>query len=253
MRQRQIAEGKVKPDLFQFFINDTWKIQHASVITGCAKNGLAFTAHGDRSEQALARGPAVINQFLEALVLSDVSSILNEADASAQVERLNHLTDLLFKQSWNMVKIIPTPSEAEVTIMRPVSQEIRGKIIVPLLLELGAAPAVTANITTKDCKVMVTLSAGPNSLLEAKTTGQRWARIGGVDGHIDGVFLRRNTDRFVGQERVDGTGIDALVDDSVLVRVIIPGNKPCVDDPKIVQTLFDQIISHDLSVFKRPM
>lgn len=31
--------------------------------------------------------------------------------------------------------------------------------------------------------------------------------------------------------RGDGTGIKALVDDSVIVRVIIPGNKPCENDP----------------------
>jgi hypothetical protein len=84
---------------------------------------------------------------------------------------------------------------------------------------------------------------------EAMRTSGRWARSGGTYGEVKNAYMRRSTERFVGQERVVGTGIEAFVDNQVIVRVVMPGNNPCESDPDIVARLFREIITNDLSTF----
>jgi hypothetical protein len=74
----------------------------------------------------------------------------------------------------------------------------------------------------------------------------------GKEGSTNGTFIRRNAGRVIGRETVAGTGIRAVVDGSVVVRVDIPGNHTCEDDPAIVRRLFDEILENDLSVFGVP-
>lgn len=250
--RRGIGDGSVKPGLYQFFETGTWQLQRASVdITGCANGLIAFTAYGDRSEPALNAEPTAVDAFARAVSLTDVRPILGQFDTSGQSQALNHLVDLLNIQSQIMADLIPSPAGAKRKLNAPLSKETQDRIQMPLALTLASLPLAAAEIRIGECRVMVELTAGPIVLEEAKNTGRRWARKGGVNGHIEGAFMRHNTDRFVGQERVDGSGVEVLVDNSTIVRVVIPGHAPCQKNPGIVRELFDEIISHDLSFFGR--
>jgi hypothetical protein len=110
---------------------------------------------------------------------------------------------------------------------------------------LGASPIASADLKIGDCFLHVEMSASPITIHEAKTTSFRWARRGGKDGIVRGAFIRRNTERFVGLEQVDGTGLKVLLDDVVLVRINIQGNHICDSNPEIVSWLFDEIIEDD--------
>ncbi len=237
--QQGIADGRFKPDLLHFFEGGGWQIVRAFVdLRGCAANAVALMADGNRSEAATAMGPAAIDAFAEGFFGSDPAALA--AKASAHVAALNHLLALLDSQSRLLADLIPTLPDATRKVRLPSAAAALG---LPLPATLSASPSATATLNVEGCSLYVEISASPVAIHEARTTGLRWATPRGEDGMVNGAFIRRNTDRFVGLERVDGTGIEVLLDDVVLVRVIIPGNHICDSDLEIVSRLFEEIIA----------
>lgn len=248
--QQGITDGRIVPDLFRFFEGGMWRVARASVdLRGCAADAVALMAQGDRSEEAIAQGPAVIDAFAEAVLASDPGPLLEAAEASGHAAALERLVGLLDAQSRLLADLIPAPAGATREIRLPsLAQELG----LPLPMVLSMAPSASGELDVQGCSLIIELSASPLAIHEAANTGLRWARPGGEDGAVLHAFIRRNTDRFVGQERVDGTGIEVLVDGAVLVRVVIPGNRPCDADPEIVSRLFEEVLTHDLSAFAAP-
>ncbi len=247
------ANGKVKPGLFRFFDGKAWRIMRNAVdLEGCAAGGIALKASGDRSEEAIALGQTAIDVFAEAMLGSDTTALLGAAEASGHAAALNRLMGLLHAQSRQLAELIPSPPGAarKVTLhsMEGLPEELRPTV----LMLVGMAPGASANLEVGACRIHVGLSAGPITLHEAMNTGRRWARRVGEDGTGLHAYIRRNTERVVGQERVDGTGIEALVDDRVIVQVLIPGAHPCESDPGIVRRLFEEILATDLSAYGAP-
>ena len=117
------------------------------------------------------------------------------------------------------------------------------------MLSLHSAPTAAATLDFNGCRVMVDLSASEPRIREATDTGMKWAQPKGRDGTIFGAFRQLNTERLVGLESLSGTGIEALVDGRMIVRVVIPGQHPCQNEPDIVARLFDEILEHDFSGF----
>lgn len=239
--QKGIADGRILPDLFRFFEGGAWQIVRASVdLEGCAADTIALIASGDHSEAAIARGPAAIDAFAGAVLASDPSDLV--AEASAHAAALSRLLELLDAQSRLLSDHIPAPPEATREVRLPSAAAVLGQ---PLPMILGFSPSATANLDIEGCSLHVELSSSPITIHEFKTTSLRWAAPGGEDGTVRGAFIRHNTDRIVGRERVDGTGIEALVDQAIIVRVVIPGNHVCDGDPEIVRRLFDEILASD--------
>lgn len=239
--QQGITEGRIVPDLFRFFDGDQWQILRGSVdLKGCASNAVALTAQGNRSEAAIARGPDSIDAFAEAFLTTDPSDLI--AETPDHTEKLSKLLNLLDAQSRLLADHIPSPQEAIREVRLPSQAAVSG---LPSPMILGFSPAATADLDIGGCSLHVELSSSPITIREAQTTGGRWATPRGEDGEVRGAFINRNTDRLIGRERVDGTGIEALVDQAIVVRVVIPGNHVCDGDPEIVQRLFEEILASD--------
>lgn len=239
--QQGITEGRIVPDLFRFFEGDQWQLLRSSVdLKGCALNTVVLFANGNRSEAAIAQGPASIDAFAEAFLGTDPSDLV--AESSDHAEKLSSLLNLLDAQSRLLADHIPSPQGAIREVGLPSQAAVLG---LPLPMILGFSPAATADLDIGGCLIHVEVSASPITIREAQTTGGRWASSRGEDGEVRGAFINRNTDRLIGRERVDGTGIEALVDQAIIVRVVIPGNHVCDGDPEIVQRIFEDILASD--------
>jgi len=249
-KQRGIANGRIVPDLFRFFEGGAWRVMRSAVdLDGCAAGLVALRAQGSLSEEAIARGPAAIDAFAEAVLGSDPGPLLTAAEASGQAAALDRLMSFLNAQSRLMAELIPSPPGATRDVTLPSMEELPEDLRLPVPTILAGSPSAAADLEADGCRVHIELSASPVALYEATETS-RWGRPGGEDGSGEYAHIRRNTDRFVGQERKDGTGIEVLVDGAVIVRVVIPGNEPCENDPEIVPRLFEEILEHDLSAFR---
>lgn len=245
-----IADGRVKPALFRFFDTDGWLIMRTSRdLMGCYKGVLALNVLGPGNQAALDAGPSFIDGFAEEMLQIDINELLNLDTFLLQQNALQIFVGGLRTQSEYLAAILPLPDDtAENLVIRIPPITISG-FGLPLLMELAAGPAARATFEINGCSIHVELSASNVSIREAINTGQKWARPGGTDGKISHAYRRRNTDRFVGQERVDGTSIEAFVDASVIVRVVIPGADRCESEPAVVARLFSEILASDFSIF----
>lgn len=236
-----IADGRIAPDRFRFFEGGGWQILRASVdLSGCAAGTVALKASGNRSDTAFARGPDVIDVFAEAILASDPSAL--EAKASAHAAALERLLEPLEAQARLLADLIPKLSKGTRVFTMPFSD---GPIEVPVPIMLSESPGATATMRVEGCALFVEVTSSPVRINAPRASGLPWPKPGGKDGLVRGDFILRNTDGFVGFERVDGTGIEALVDNAVLVRVVIPGNHVCKAAPGIVRRLFEEILAND--------
>lgn len=242
-----IKDGRIKPALFHFFDTTHWHILRTGVdLEGCMSSGLFLLAQGQNTEAAIASGPAAIDAFANAFALRDPAPV--EAAMQVSTAAVARLTAGLDAQSHRMADLIPTPPGAVRHVVVPASPGLP----LPTTMVLAFAPSAHVRLTVGECALIVEMSAGPQALYEARTTGQRWGRPGGTDGAVASAYRRRNTPRFVGQERVDGTGIEAVVDGHLILRVVLPGARPCTADPQLVTRIFEAILSADLSDFAAP-
>lgn len=245
--QREIAEGRTKPNLFRFFQGVSWQVMRAGVdIKGCVKGSVALWAHGDRSEHHSDVG--VIDDFAQALLNADPDPLTRAAEGVGMEAALTRLMDRLNAQSRLMAEILPAPPGAERKVLLPAMESLPEADRLPRPLILSGSPSASVTIESGGCGIMLQMSGSPNALHEAMEL-EGWGRPRGKEGSINGAFIRRNAGRVIGREAVDGTGIKAVVDGSVVVRVDIAGNHTCEDDPAIVRRLFDEILENDLSVF----
>ena len=243
-----ISAGSVKPDLFRFFENQHWRIQRGLVdLTGCSQDVLALRADGDRSEVALAAGPYSIDEFAEAILEFDVNETVVSEEFARLQDALAKLTTSLDTQSDFLVSVIPHQENFTPKSLGAIRSDTSGGAIMPLTMILSGIPSARVTIDIGNCKILVSLSAAAQSIYEAKETGDRWARPGGTDGKVKNAYMRRNTSRFVGRERIDGTGISAFVDGRVLVDVSLLGNRQCESNSSIVSQIFDRILESDFS------
>lgn len=250
-KRQGIADGRIKPDLFRFFEGGDWRLVRSSVdLRGCAADLLALSAIGNRSEEAIAEGPASIDAFAEALLSSDLGPLKEAARASDYAAALERLMSLLDAQSRLLAAFMPAAPAGEARQVLMPSSGVELGLPSPMIL--WAAPSATADLEVQGCRLLIEISASTFAIHEAATTGLSWARPGEKDGAVSGAFIRRNTARFVGHESMNGTGIEALVDGAVLVRVVIPGSHPCESDPEIVSRLFEEILENDLRPFAAP-
>lgn len=245
-----IADGRVKPDLFRFFSTDNWQVMRSAIdLKGCSLGVLSFVAQGERSQAAIDAGPSSIDHFGEAMLALDVSGILMSDTFAQQQRAIDDFVSGLMVQSSILARMIPLPAGSSTDIITSVPSNKIDTMELPQMMALAFGPSASATLEFNGCRLLVELSASELAIDEAKRTGGRWARSGGTDGEVQSVYIRRNTDRFVGRERVDGTGIETLVDSQVIVRVVITGAHPCESNPNIVERLFRDIMSNDLSVF----
>ncbi len=245
-----IANERVKPDLYQFFSSGDWDIMRGSVdLKGCAFGVLALTALGGRSQAEIDAGPSSIDRLAEGMLAFDVAEVLGSETFAQQQILLKDFVDGLEIQARYLARMIPLPADSPSDIVKAVPSSEPTPWDLPLPSILAFAPFASATLEVGDCRVIVELSASEVTIEQAMRTDGRWARPGGTDGEVNYAFIRRNTERFVGRERVDGTGIEAFVDSRVIVRVVIPGATPCESDPDIVARLFRDIMTNDLSTF----
>lgn len=245
-----IANGRVKSDAFRFFESGDWHIMRSGVdIQGCSSGILAFVAKGGRSQAAIDMGLSAIDQFGEAMLAFDAAEIVGSETFSEQQSALMRFVDSLEIQARYLARMIPLPTDGPLDTVKSVPSSERTPWDLPLPLILTYAPSASTTLELKDCRVIVELSASEVMIEEAMRTSGRWARPGGTDGEVKYAYMRRNTERFVGRERIDGTGIEAFVDNRIIVRVVIPGANPCDSDPDIVARLFREILTNDFSTF----
>lgn len=239
-----IASGKIKATLFRFFEAGEWHIMRGAVdLRGCGPGDVALLARGNRSESALAKGPAAIDSFAEALIAHAVDVPVPDASQQTGPQRL--LT-LLVDQSRSLSAHIPNLER-----WGRKDTSFSSDLGLPLPLLLGALPAAGAEFNQGDCRVMVSLSAGLIDIHEAKNTGLKWASGRTSKSDPMSAYIRRVTDRILVQERKDGTEIQALVDDAVIVRVHLISGDVCQDNPDIISRLYKQIVAEDLSAFRQ--
>lgn len=117
---------------------------------------------------------------------------------------------------------------------------------------LTTSPSVVAGLTTDPCAVVIQLSAGVRDPMvnSASDPDAFPSTIDGEDGEISGDYILRNTGRFVGRERIDGTKMEALFHGRLLVRVEFKGRtEVCEENPQVVRDVFERIAQNDLSEF----
>lgn len=248
-RQVGIRDGSVNPAAFRFFEEDNWRLMRASVdLQGCSHGILALNATGSRSQAAIDAGPDMIDAFGEAILDMDVADLVSSDTLSLQQDALEEFVASLRRQSNFLADMIPLPDNVARDMVRTAPSRPEDAIQIPLLLELHSAPGASATLDFAGCRIMVDLSASDPRIREAVETGSRYARPG-RDGAIAGTFIRHNTERYVGKEEVSGSGIEALVDGRMIVRVVIPGGRPCQSEPDIIARLFAEILRNDFSDF----
>lgn len=241
-----IADGRAKPDLFRFFVSDTWNVaRRGTGLNGCSQDVLAFQASGSNSQSAIDAGPAMIDAFGQAVLGIDIDELASSDQFFDHQAALQSFVDVLKVQSAFLAAIIPLPEGFEPDEISMVPSDRPDYLRPPLQMELAFAPAASATLDVNGCRISIALTASETAIREARS----WARSGGIDGDTYGAFIRRNTARFVGRERVDGTGIEVFVDGRIIVKVGIPGARPCQSDPNIVPDLFATIIANDFSDF----
>ncbi|WP_162561673.1 hypothetical protein [Yoonia vestfoldensis] len=246
-RQR-IEDGTLGPDRFRFFEDGGWKIVRSSGdLTGCAAGVVALHADGNRSEAANANGYAVIDAFVESILNSDPNPVATKASSYAAA--ITHLIELLESQSRLLADFIPAPQGATREIWLPSSPEVLGQTALELMI---ASPSAAANLNVDGCKLYVEISSSPSVIDEAKNAGLSFAEPNRENGTVWGAFIAINTERVIGLERVDGTGVEALVNQAVVVRVGIIGNQICESAPEIVRHIFEDIIARNPAGFVRP-
>jgi hypothetical protein len=247
--QRGIADEAIKSDLIRLFENPTWRLQRQGTsLKGCAAGAVAVDVQGNSRDTGKAGDPTAVDALGEGLLKSDPGALLAAARASGQPAALARLMQGLDAQSHLLADMIPSPPGVIRELILPSMTELPEELRLPLPMILVNSPAASASLTLGDCRVHVELSASSTSLHDA-TVAERWGLPGGKDGSGNHAYRRRISDRFSGQERKDGTGIEALVDRAVVVRVTIPGAEPCQTEPGIVSRLFGEILTHDLSAF----
>lgn len=250
--RKGIEQGRVVPDLFRFFEAGAWQAMRAGPdLKGCASESVAVMGSGGRTEEALARGPAAVDAFAEALLAADPGPLLASAEAVGLEAALTRLMERLDAQSRRMAEIVPAPRGATRAMVLPSMEQLPQDLRLPRAAILASSPAANVDIAVKECRLLIELSASPVVLHEA-IEARGLGRSHRMDGEVHGAFIRLNADRVVGEARVDGTGIEAVVDGSVLVKVVSPGNRPCVSDPGIARRFFDEILANDLGVFSVP-
>ncbi|WP_342068813.1 hypothetical protein [Yoonia algicola] len=249
-RQVGIRDGNVNAAAFRFFEDDNWRLMRASVdLQGCSHDILALNATGARSQAAIDAGPDMIDAFGEAILEMDVADLVSSDTLSLQQDALQELLASLRTQSNLLAGMIPLTDNAGRDMVRTAPSRPEDTIQLPLMLSLHSAPTAAATLDFNGCRVMVDLSASEPRIREATDTGIRWAQPKGRDGTIFGAFRQLNTDRLVGLESLSGTGIEALIDGRMIVRVVIPGQHHCQNEPGIVARLFDEILASDFSGF----
>jgi len=245
LKQMGIADGRVKPDLFRFFGNDTWSLMRVSVdLQGCYRDVLAFWASGSRDQYSLDAGFDLVDKFGEAIVELTIADIAKSETYAQHQDAMQRFVVLLKAQSDALANIIPSQGTNKKQEIRqhPSVSASQGSTI--LTIDLAVSPAASTTLNIDGCSVLIDLIAGELPIRE-----KNWIGAGGADGRKTGAYLRINTDRFDGRERLDGTGIEVLADGRVVVRVIVSGGKPCESNPDIVRELFDQISQNDFSAF----
>ena len=249
-RKVGIRDGSVNPAVFRFFEEDNWRLMRASVdLQGCSHGILALNATGSRSQAAIDAGPAMIDAFGEAILDMDVADLVSSDALSLQQDALEELVASLRRQSNFLADMIPLPDNTGRDVVRTAPSMPEDAIQIPLLLALHSAPSASATLDFDGCRVVVDLSASEPRIREATDTGIRWARPKGRDGMVFGAFRQLNKERFIGLESLSGTGIEALVDGRMIVRVVIPGGHPCQSEPDIIARLFAEILRNDFSDF----
>lgn len=235
----------------RFFEGGAWRLQRLGArLEGCAAESIVLISGGLASEESVARGPAAVDAFAEALLNSDPAPFLAAAEAAGLEAALARLMEHLDAQSRLMEAMLPDPPGARKTIwpMDPFAPPETPQR--PHYAAILDSPGVTADITIGDCSPMVRISASPRAIDTAKVVILRRSPPGG--GLVEKPSITLNTGRVIGREMVDGTRAEALVDGRTVVSVSMSGNRPCESDPGIVRRLFDEIVANDLSVFGDP-
>ena len=242
LKKAGIETGRVKPDLLRFFDGNGWTLQRASVdVSGCADGLFALIARGGRQDAQIAAGFQAVDDFASAWQSVDTSTLARSAPVAQYLEGETTLRTLLLAQSDRLSAHLPQADGATITPQSP-------RDLPATAIGADALPVAQASYDWAECHLNVSLSAAPRDLAELARSAP-WARPGGTDGAGAHAYMRHNTARFRGQERKDGTGLDAVLSDGVIVRIHIPSRVPCASQPEIVATLFADILSRDLSAF----
>ncbi len=172
----------------------------------------------------MAHGPAAVGAFVEALLGSDPSPILAATEVVGLEAALAWLMERLDAQSHFMAKVIPAPPGATREVTLPSMEQLPEDLPMSRFMSMLGSPSAHEDLEIEGCQLVTDLSASSYALYEAREV-HRWGQLHGKDGEVHNAFIRRNAERIVGDERVDGTGIEAVVDDNVVVRMC-PGSAP---------------------------
>ncbi len=247
-RQARVRDGRIEHDGFRFFESEIWLIERSSrTLRGCSQGRLVLNVDGPRRQSDIDAGPSLMDELAQAMLEIDIGPLIASDAFVVHQQRLLPFLELLDAQSEALARIMPVPDDVVPNVPGLTSERQQNSL--PLVMALALSPSASASFDSGGCRIMIEMSASEVTLREARDTGGRWAQPGGTDGAVSFAFMRRNTDRLVGQERVNGTSIEVLVDGRAIVRVLIPGSTPCVSSPDIVERHFSEIVEHSFHDF----
>lgn len=243
---RKQSEGK---DIGETVVirRDTWISERTgSAFKACSTDQVVVL--GTLKSQPAAPGDQnTVELFHEALIVGDPAPVL--ALAAESKARLDEAFSIVRTQTYELDQLLPRPEGWEVSdslLSMMERLEARKSLSLTAITRLIGYPTAGHTLSRGNCRIVIALSAAPEALHDAEVT---FANPKMKDGLTGPFWRNRNTDRLHGQEAVDGSRFQVVVDRAV--ALVINASNDCSHEEGIATSIYETIIDEDLSRFRR--
>lgn len=187
-----------------------------------------------------------LDLFHKALISRDTANVLSLASESKR--RLDEAFSILDAETHELELLLPRPDGWEITdsiLARMERLEQDRSSSLPTIMRLMGLPTVGHTLLRGDCRIQISLSAAPEVMHDAGVT---FAKSGIRDGVTGSFWRNRKTDRLYGQEALDGSRYQMVIDNSVVLRIDAMGD--CSREDGVATSLYEAIKSEDMSRFR---
>ena len=247
LKIRRKAEGEDigARTLFQ---SDRWISERTgNTFRACSANQIVVQGKLTRPRPAAADDQASFELFHQTLVAADPAPVLDfAAESKAQ---LDEAFSIISVETHELDQLLPRPEGWEVSeslLSRMESLEAAQHFSMPALLRLSGFPQAGHTISRGDCRIQIVLSASPETFRDAGVTFAKPRMRDGVTGSF---WRNRHAGRLHGQEALDGSRYQMVVDSAVVLK--ISGSENCAQEEGVATSLYEALLDEDYSRFRR--